>query len=587
MSILADSPAPRSTLIRQLRACALLRDFSEDELQDFAGVLDVLGFPSGTTVFVEGEAGGELFIVLEGQAVVERRHVELVHLEPGGVFGELALLTSRPRAATVVATGDLQVARLSEPAYRQFVKRAPATAAKFLEAIVGSVGAELVSMTENVRVLLSDRVPARRATVHVQTIGRVRTMSTGTPVQFLLPATHQGSRVVAALLDHKAVSLRSRLFADCTVEPLTVGRADGREIFVRSAGLTLLEAAHQADPEAQVKLGHVFGAAQAVECDRPIDVEALSTRFQALIRERRPLRVEPWSIDAATAHFVQAGWDDAARQLRVWRSATVPVASCGDVYALSTGPLLPNTEMLQGVQVLEDDGHLVLDFGPDIRRELVYPADVPASVLDRAPPPAPGHSEMLSDQRRWLTAMGATGVGSFNDLCIDGRVTELIRVAEGFHEKRLGQLADLVAAKKAELRIICIAGPSSSGKTTFIKRLTVQLQVNGVRPVAISPDDYYVDRHKTPLDAAGEYDFEALEALDLDLLQNHVARLLAGERVQLAHYDFKAGLSHPSGGADLQLQPDDVLMMEGIHGLNPRLLGEGGSTNGVADANVI
>jgi uridine kinase len=167
-----------------------------------------------------------------------------------------------------------------------------------------------------------------------------------------------------------------------------------------------------------------------------------------------------------------------------------------------------------------------------------------------------------------------TSVGAFNELCITGQVTQLIRVAEGFHEKRIGRVADRVAAARDRIRIIAVAGPSSSGKTTFLKRLTVQLQIDGVNPIGLSLDDYYVDRVKTPRDARGEWDFEALEALDLALLRDQVRRLLAGERVKLAHYDFKTGASAPEGGPVIQLRPGDVLILEGIHGLNPALLGE-------------
>jgi uridine kinase len=180
---------------------------------------------------------------------------------------------------------------------------------------------------------------------------------------------------------------------------------------------------------------------------------------------------------------------------------------------------------------------------------------------------------MTAEHQRWLAAMGMTSVGAFNDLCISGQVSQLIRVSEGFHEKRIGQIADEIAAARDRVRIISIAGPSSSGKTTFIKRLTVQLQIDGVNPVGISLDDYYVDREKTPRGESGDWDFEAVEALDLGLLQDHVARLLAGELVKTARYDFLSGRSDPAGGPSIQLRRGDVLMLEGIHGLNPRLLG--------------
>jgi uridine kinase len=144
-------------------------------------------------------------------------------------------------------------------------------------------------------------------------------------------------------------------------------------------------------------------------------------------------------------------------------------------------------------------------------------------------------------------------------------------VAEGFQEKKIGSIADEIRERRDELRMVCVAGPSSSGKTTFIRRLRVQLQVNGLRPVGLSLDDYYVDREDTPLDREGKYDYEAFEALRVDLLQDHLGELLDGKTVRLAHYDFALGKSHKAGGPEITLEPQDVLLVEGIHGLNPKL----------------
>ena len=175
-------------------------------------------------------------------------------------------------------------------------------------------------------------------------------------------------------------------------------------------------------------------------------------------------------------------------------------------------------------------------------------------------------------QDRWLRTMGIKSVGAFNQSCITGHVGELIHVSEGFHEKRISRIADEIHGRGKSARIVCIAGPSSSGKTTFIKRLSIQLRVLGVSPVPISLDDYYCDRWLTPRNARGEWDYEVIEALRLNLLQDQVGRLLAGEEVQTAHYDFKTGTSHPTGGSKLKLDTRSVLMLEGIHALNPKLL---------------
>jgi uridine kinase len=149
-------------------------------------------------------------------------------------------------------------------------------------------------------------------------------------------------------------------------------------------------------------------------------------------------------------------------------------------------------------------------------------------------------------------------------------VPALIRVAEGFQEKRLAVIADEIQRRAHDLDIVCIAGPSASGKTTFIRRLCVQLQVNGLNPVALSLDDYYINRLRTPRDESGDYDFESLHAIDLGSLENHLGRLLSGELVQTSRYDFISGKS--LAGPEIQLQPSDVLLLEGTHGLNPALL---------------
>jgi uridine kinase len=148
----------------------------------------------------------------------------------------------------------------------------------------------------------------------------------------------------------------------------------------------------------------------------------------------------------------------------------------------------------------------------------------------------------------------------------------LIRVAEGFHERWIGKIADTIASRGDSLRIVAVAGPSSSGKTTFIKRLVVQLHVDGVRPHALSLDDYYIDRERTVRDASGAYDFEAIEAVDLNLLHDQMRRLLAGDTVTTARYDFMQGKSAPAGGETMTLRRGEVLLVEGIHGLDPALL---------------
>ncbi len=423
----------------------------------------------------------------------------------------------------------------------------------------------------------------RRTTIEVDLVGRKSTVPMGTRVGDVLPQTQEGALVVAALVDRRAVSLDAPLVADALVEPLSTRSWEGREVVRRSAGLLVLEAAARVAPDILVRIGPSLSSAQVIETPGvrdPAALERLARDLQTEVRDLASRDIafieEMWAIEEAITHFGRRGWDDAVAVLQYWRDPTVPLSTCGSVYVLSLAPQLARAGVLDDLAIEVHAGGLLMQFGraiipylPPGSREVGDPS-IPGgtdSVLPRS-------SEMVVEHKAWLRTLGVESVGSFNQRCITGEVSELIRAAEGFHEKRIGRIADAVAARGDGLRIICIAGPSSSGKTTFIKRLTVQLQIDGLMPRAISLDDYYVDRDTTPRDASGELDFEALEALDLRLLQQHIASLLAGGEVHTAKYDFVLGKSRREGGPTLSLGARDVLMMEGIHGLNPALLGD-------------
>ena len=161
-------------------------------------------------------------------------------------------------------------------------------------------------------------------------------------------------------------------------------------------------------------------------------------------------------------------------------------------------------------------------------------------------------------------------MGQLNEACLSGDIAEVIKISEGFHEKKIAEFADVVASRRDKVRLVLIAGPSSSGKTTFSKRLMVQLRVNGLRPVTLGTDDYFLGRAETPLDADGKPDFECLEAVDVPLFNQHLEQLMAGQAVDVPIYDFHTG-QRSAKTHHFQLGPDDILIVEGIHGLNPKL----------------
>jgi uridine kinase len=542
-----------------------------------------LTFPARTRSHGDADAGKHLCLVLQGEASLRREHLAVRTLRAGDHFGELAAAGMRHRGEQVSSETPLTVARLDAAAWAALEREAPALAVKVALGLAALIQEELDQVTADMGLLLRGRSLPRAKEVLVRVLGQERRVRTGTRVGDLLPAELAGDLVVAGTLGQKPVSLATPILTETSVSPLLLSHWEGRPIYAQSLGLLLLEAAHQVAPEARIRMGPSRGIRQLVEVpagsgDRTALAAAVAAAMERTAAADAPIRQEFWPTDEALRMFTDRGWDDAARFLRTRRQATVRLASCGEVYALSMGPLLPSTGALKGFRLLAGEDGLWLELG-DRDPRLALRAGPSASAVGAAAPSgavletAPRDVDMLREHQRWLGAMGVTSVGALGDLCISGQVSQLIRVAEGFHEKRIGLIADQVAADRDRIRVISIAGPSSSGKTTFIKRLTVQLQIDGVNPVGIGLDNYYVDRTRTPRDEKGEWDFEALEALDLTLLQDHVRRLLAGEVVKTARYDFLAGTSHAEGGPSVQLGPGDVLMLEGIHGLNPALLG--------------
>ena len=176
--------------------------------------------------------------------------------------------------------------------------------------------------------------------------------------------------------------------------------------------------------------------------------------------------------------------------------------------------------------------------------------------------------DIFNEFVRWNKLMELTNIGDFNKICRDHSVYDLIKVSEALHEKKIAQIADMIAQRQPESRFVMISGPSSSGKTTFSKRLSVQLVVAGIKPIVLSLDNYFVNRNDTPLDENGQWDFEALNALDLELLNDQLVRILNGEEVEIPYFDFTIG-ERCWRGDKVKLTPGSVLIMEGIHALNP------------------
>jgi uridine kinase len=589
-------PAPDADLAQALAAG--LPELTHHQQEVVGSFLSRLSVEAGALVAKEGDRDRDLLFVVQGDAKLVRSGLELDVLHPGSRVFDVCFATGMPRPASLIAMTRLTIARLPFDRFRLFSVSHPDVALALHEAVVTGLSRHLSSNDVARAPLVHDRSLPRRPEVSVRIHGIPRTVPTGTPARHLLPERMQGRLVVAALIDRKAVSLATPITSESELAALTTAHWEGQRVHRHSVALALLEAARRVDPRLVVEMGPSLGFAQRIiiRDAAAIDLPALAPKLEAamheLAGEHALLREEWWTVDEAREHLSREG-SAAASLLSTWRDPAVPLVSYGTVYALQMEPLLPDTGMLQGFRVLPADDVLLLVYGAEAAARPVGSSSFPAvqmpSTADPAAPLAASDDEgayvakharrasaqaasLIVGQERWLATLGVSSVGAFNRACIDGQVTDLIRVGEGFHEKRIGAIADEIKERLGEVRIVCIAGPSSSGKTTFIRRLQVQLQVDGIRPVGLSLDDYYVDRALTPRDESGEYDYEALEALRLDLLGEHLAALMAGNPVTTARYDFATGKSAPTGGREMRLGDREILLLEGIHGLNPRLV---------------
>jgi uridine kinase len=565
-----DGANKRVEDIATLVSSPLLAGLGIDDIGALLEHLEVVAVAADTLFDAASGSGEALSFVLEGRVRLLGDGASEVELLPSSDFGALSLADTAPGPIHVKAMTKVRLARLTRAGFERLGRVHPAAALHLGNRVLSRVAKEVVE--------LRARSLPETSTQH----GKLRfdsvkiagqdgsTVPGGTRVAEIVPERVEGALVVGAMLDHAAVSLAAPILTDARILPLTTQNWEGREIFRRTAGLLLLEAAKRAGCEA-LQLGPSITSGRIVLLREGIDREALAARLHRemaeLIQQDLRVREERWRLDDAVTHFVAQGWGDAATLTAFWQTPLVDVVSLGSVIAPSPGPMLPSTRMLEGISVLAHPLGLVLDFGPAIRRELPKASSSTRELEMRAPRYG---ADMTRRALSWLTSIGATSVGEFDRACVSGQVKELIEVSEGFHEKRIAMIADEVKWRSG-CRLVFVAGPSSSGKTTFIKRLKVQLLVNGIRPLELSLDDYYVDRERAPRDASGAYDLEVLEALDRRLLRADLTRLLAGEKTRTARYDFQLGKSFPEGRAEHALGPRDILLVEGIHALNPEL----------------
>ena len=404
--------------------------------------------------------------------------------------------------------------------------------------------------------------------VEVSYRGSEHRVSTGTTVAEVVREVdgEVPDTVLSALVNRRQVMLDFPIQGTAEMELVRYGDREGESVYKRSVSLLFYEASFELYPTVRMVIGQSLGNCYHYQLrgEHPGLAEmaaAIEGRMREFVKEQRKFLRETVTIEEVENFFRERGYQDKLALLKTRRSSTVHTISCGRFVDIAHGPYAPQTGCLPTFGVMPFEDGLLLRFP---RRG------------DRSSLPKFNRRPLLyatyAETRHWQELLEIQNIGQLNDLCINGGVPPLIRVAEGLHEKKISQIADEITARSPEVRLVTVAGPSSSGKTTFAKRLGVQLRVNGIEPVSLSLDNYYVNREDTPIDEDGKPDFEALEAIDLDLFHEHLAELMDGRPVATPYFDFVHGRRRPvDQWKTMQLETNQVLVVEGIHGLNDRL----------------
>ncbi len=368
---------------------------------------------------------------------------------------------------------------------------------------------------------------------------------------------------VSARVNNKVEGMHYRVYNSKDVEFLDMTSSSGSRAYTRTLFFVLCKAVQDIYPATDVVIDIPVsnGFYVDIRLGRPVvdeDVNIIRRRMQEIIDARMPIRRFTVPTEEAVALFQEKGDVEKVKLLKTSGSIYTTYYKIGDYVDYYYGTLLTNTSHLYlfGLEKYYDGMLLRIPSlkNPDVLGEMTRQDKM---------------FEIFKEHHRWQSILGIRTVGDFNQAIDANHSTDIINISEALQEKKIAKIAEEIASRKG-VKLVLLAGPSSSGKTTSCKRLSIQLAVNGLKPLQISLDDYFVDREKTPKDASGEYDYESIYALDLDLINEQFNALFRGEEVELPKYDFQSGKSKKSGNK-LKMNDNNVLVVEGIHALNPEL----------------
>ena len=393
--------------------------------------------------------------------------------------------------------------------------------------------------------------------------GKIQTkeVQAGAQVFSFMPEFNiNGTRLVAAKVNNELCSLDTELEFDCKVEPVYNNTREGMNVYRRSLCLLMAAAAHKISPETRILVGNSICWGYYYSVEGPaINAEDLKKEMQNLINRDLPIKTEYLSWEQAAALFEKLNLHETRKQLNHNSKSRVMVNTIDDFSDLYFGPLVLSTGSLQVFDLIKYQDGLMLRF-PKTKQPSVLPQFVDESKL----------FSLFKQYKEWGKRLNVTSAASLDERVATREINDFIDVAETYQEKNISEIASQIVKSK-KVKVVLIAGPSSSGKTTSAKKLGLELQAMGYQPKLISLDCYYAGKDKTPLDENGKPDYECLEALNVELLNQNLIDLFDGKEVIIPSYDFHTGTSYFDEANKLKLEPNEILIIEGIHGLNPKL----------------
>jgi uridine kinase len=388
-----------------------------------------------------------------------------------------------------------------------------------------------------------------------------------TPAGALLKSSvnSQGLPFIGALVNNNVVSLSYPLNMNCTVRFLTAANPHGMRIYRNSLSFLLAKTVHDFFPDWQLCIEHSLstGLFYTIAGNHGKKLTAALIReiekaMHVLAEKNLPIERRKVSFADAIKLFEQAALEEKVNLLRFRNPPKITIHWCAGFFDLAHGPLAPATGVLEQFALIHYPPGLVLQFPePANPRRL-------SKFRDR-----PHLFQVFHEHKEWGRILGVNNVGRLNELIAKDEISNFIKISEAFHEKKIAQIADTICSRRKQIKLILVAGPSAAGKTTFSKRLAIQLQVNGLRPVMISLDNYYVDDEMTPRDKRGRPDYESINAIDVGLFNRHLVNLINGKKITLTRFDFNRK-RRVLTGKRMSIDSDQIIIVEGIHGLNPK-----------------